>query len=36
LIKLISTLKVIFVHFVARSFCGKIKLSKEMPKNKNA
>jgi hypothetical protein len=28
----ISTLKVIFLHFVARSFCVKIKLAKEMPK----
>jgi hypothetical protein len=28
----ISILKVIFLHFVARSFSVKIKLAKEMPK----
>ena len=27
-----SILEMIFVHFMARSFCGKIKLSKEVPK----
>jgi hypothetical protein len=27
-------LEIIFVHFVARSFCVKIKLPQEMPKNR--
>jgi hypothetical protein len=30
-----STLVIIFVHYVARSFCGTIKLPKEMPKMPN-
>jgi hypothetical protein len=29
---LFSTLVIIFVHYVARSFCETIKLPKEMPK----